>query len=310
MFWIRPFDGWTRRLRNDCLRSPTLTVDSTFLIEGPYGQVSPLYSYERVILIAGGSGIAGVLPYVQEHLRRRSSSTSDSWWSDNDEDSEEEQLAHPSSSLSAPSTLLLSSSSSPGNEPDVYRSRRRRNTTTRTRDVTLIWTARQREFIEEIFCEHQHHGYGYGHGLSSSLQQGDFHVRLYATSADKDKDKDKEQGEGTLAALSLTPSSPTEQTSLAREFGPRSDGYDSDSCACLDGIIAFGRPDIKSLVSDLVQETALPGASNSNNKHNNDGRIAVLISGPGGMADDARHVVHRLLKEGYKVDYFEEAFGW
>ncbi|KKA22462.1 Ferric-chelate reductase [Rasamsonia emersonii CBS 393.64] len=248
IFWIRPFDGWTRRLRNECLRAPGLTVDSTFLLEGPYGQVSPLYNYETVILIAGGSGIAGVLPYIEDHFRRCRNSCGD--FSDDSG----------------------ATTSSPATKPGS------RNT--RTRDVTLIWTARQREFIEEIGR----------YGFQSTTQRQDFHVRLYATS--RGNKRLPLQGSVTKNG---PPSSPTEHTSLVRNVD-----Y-SDDDPCLD--IAFGRPDIKGLISDHVRATGLPGP-------NNGVRTAVLVCGPGAMADDARLAVHRMLKEGYRVEYFEEAFGW
>lgn len=100
-------DGWTKRLRNECLRSPTLTVDSTFLIEGPYGQYSPVHNYENVILIAGGSGIAGALPYIKEHLLRTRRSVS-----------QVHNDAAPSSSSSSSATLLLSAADgADGNSP-------------------------------------------------------------------------------------------------------------------------------------------------------------------------------------------------
>lgn len=40
------------------------------LLEGPYGTSHPVERYERVLLIAGGSGITAVLPYVFELARR------------------------------------------------------------------------------------------------------------------------------------------------------------------------------------------------------------------------------------------------
>ncbi|KAL1966474.1 hypothetical protein VTN77DRAFT_4396 [Rasamsonia byssochlamydoides] len=252
IFWIRPYDGWTRRLRNDCLRESTLTVESTFLIEGPYGQVSPLYNYENVILIAGGSGIAGVLPYIQDHLRRSRHSCGED----------------------------VSDDPGPA-APGVYQSRNN----TRTRNVTLIWTARQHEFIEEIAS----------YGLRSALQREDVHIKLYATSEDN---------KGLSLQETVTkigpPSSPTEHTSLIRDYGS------DDSCLDVDVDVALGRPDIKGLISELVRDSGLPGSNNGDNGE----RTAVLVCGPGGMADDARFAVHQMLKEGYRVDYFEEAFGW
>ncbi|PYI23140.1 putative plasma membrane ferric-chelate reductase [Aspergillus violaceofuscus CBS 115571] len=72
VFWIRPYDGWTRKLRDQCIRSPTQSIDSTILLEGPYGDQFPLWNYESVLLIAGGTGIAAIIPYIHGHLLRTS----------------------------------------------------------------------------------------------------------------------------------------------------------------------------------------------------------------------------------------------
>ena len=73
VFWIRPYGGWTRFLRDQCLRSPTLTIDSTILLEGPYGDAFPIWEYDSVLLVAGGTGIAAAVPYIQTHQDRSES---------------------------------------------------------------------------------------------------------------------------------------------------------------------------------------------------------------------------------------------
>lgn len=70
VFWIRPYDGWTQKLRKDCLRSKSQFVDTTILLEGPYGHNFPLWRYESVLMIIGGTGIASAVPYIQDHIRR------------------------------------------------------------------------------------------------------------------------------------------------------------------------------------------------------------------------------------------------
>lgn len=67
IFWVRPYDGWTRRLRDDCLRSATGIIKPRLLLEGPYGHAAPLHSYDTVLLIAGGTGIAAAVPYILQH---------------------------------------------------------------------------------------------------------------------------------------------------------------------------------------------------------------------------------------------------
>jgi ferric-chelate reductase len=67
-FWIRPYDGWTKRLRDSCLASPTHTASPTILLEGPYGHHCPIATFGSVLLIAGGTGIASAVPYILEHI--------------------------------------------------------------------------------------------------------------------------------------------------------------------------------------------------------------------------------------------------
>lgn len=74
-FWIRPYDGWTRRLREECLRSADRTTQTRILLEGPYGSGFPIYQYESVLFVVGGTGIAAAIPYIQEHLRRSESAS-------------------------------------------------------------------------------------------------------------------------------------------------------------------------------------------------------------------------------------------
>jgi Ferric reductase NAD binding domain len=70
IFWIRPYDGWTRSLRDQCLASPNRSVSLTILLEGPYGESFSLSGHESVLLIAGGTGIACAVPYIRENLQR------------------------------------------------------------------------------------------------------------------------------------------------------------------------------------------------------------------------------------------------
>lgn len=66
----------TARLRDSIVKSGTGSKEMTALIEGPYGETEPVFDYNNVIFIAGGSGISAVLPYVQEFLQTRSTARS------------------------------------------------------------------------------------------------------------------------------------------------------------------------------------------------------------------------------------------
>lgn len=250
VFWIRPFDGWTKRLRNECLRAQGHRFESTFLIEGPYGHTSPIHHYENVIFIAGGSGIAGALPYIEDHILRTASQSPEAV----------SECIPVSSSSSA--TLLTTETNSPVDA-----------NATMTRNITLVWTARQRALLYEIGCRE----------LRPALSRKDFDARFYATRDPEPPKADAPSQEET------NPLIPTESTKLLQDESNLN--------------IATGRPDIRSIVLDIVRESGPAGLY--------PGKTAVLVCGPGGMADESRLAVHQALKEGYSgVEYFEEAFGW
>lgn len=77
IFWIRPYDGWTRHLRDECLASTNNSTSTTILLEGPYGGSFTPWKYDSVILIAGGTGIACAIPYIQEYMRRTKDKSDD-----------------------------------------------------------------------------------------------------------------------------------------------------------------------------------------------------------------------------------------
>ncbi|KAK1240407.1 hypothetical protein MKX07_004435 [Trichoderma sp. CBMAI-0711] len=63
-FLIRPYDSFSRRLR-DMLGDEQLTPTSVrVLVDGPYGHTQRLHQYQRVLFIAGGSGVVVALSYL------------------------------------------------------------------------------------------------------------------------------------------------------------------------------------------------------------------------------------------------------
>ncbi|OJK04912.1 hypothetical protein ASPACDRAFT_19883 [Aspergillus aculeatus ATCC 16872] len=72
IFYIRPYDGWTRRLRDQCQKSggKELTITPRLLLEGPYGHQVPLHTFDTLLLIVGGTGIAAAVPYIIDHVSR------------------------------------------------------------------------------------------------------------------------------------------------------------------------------------------------------------------------------------------------
>jgi len=68
VFLIRPYDGFTSRLKLHCLLNPKkLSV----LVDGPYGQTIPLHTFSNILFIVGGTGIT----VLSSHLSRLLSSS-------------------------------------------------------------------------------------------------------------------------------------------------------------------------------------------------------------------------------------------
>ncbi|CAG8953908.1 hypothetical protein HYFRA_00010869 [Hymenoscyphus fraxineus] len=70
VFIIRPYNGFTSRLRSHADSYPTRV-----LIEGPYGETQPFRKYENVLFIVGGTGIAVPLSYMDSLLESSSTSS-------------------------------------------------------------------------------------------------------------------------------------------------------------------------------------------------------------------------------------------
>ncbi|PYH89331.1 ferric reductase transmembrane component 4 precursor [Aspergillus ellipticus CBS 707.79] len=72
IFYIRPYDGWTRRLRDQCRKAGS-EILSKLMLEGPYGHQAPIHTFDTVLMIVGGTGIASAVPYILDHMSRLSS---------------------------------------------------------------------------------------------------------------------------------------------------------------------------------------------------------------------------------------------
>jgi hypothetical protein len=68
IFWVKPFDGWTKQIRGQCLKAENNRTKMRLLIEGPYGHNAGLDSFESVLIIVGGTGFAAGMPYIDEYL--------------------------------------------------------------------------------------------------------------------------------------------------------------------------------------------------------------------------------------------------
>ncbi|KFY04042.1 hypothetical protein V490_00012 [Pseudogymnoascus sp. VKM F-3557] len=211
LFYIRPSTGWTKRLRDECIKHPSGPLETRVLLEGPYGETTPLHHFENIILLAGGTGIAGALPYLNEHIARLAQGT------------------------------------------------------TVTHSITLVWAAKQAAMIHDLAVRE----------LATVLKREDVKVTFHATSN--------------------------------RKFGRMGGNVNDTATEVKDDLavevrVNYGRPDVRGKVLEVVQEVREAGSQG--------GRIAVLVCGPAGMADEARGAVHVALKSGVRVEYIEETFGW
>lgn len=226
-FFVRPFSSWTKRLRDECLKSPDGMIRPHLFIEGPYGERSLLHTYENVIFIVGGTGIAGALPYLQEHLRMKRTNAGNN---------------------GSPATI--------------------------TRDITLIWSAKQRAMIRNIAARE----------MRPILRCGDIHAHFHATSCNEVYRK-LEASTSDVPTVDGDPKMTMAEPSV-------DDGL----------VITCGRPDIRQSILDILDDVNGAGSAG--------GKIAILTCGPTGMANEARAAVHKALKQGKRgVDYIEETFG-
>ncbi|KAG5645748.1 hypothetical protein DXG03_005285 [Asterophora parasitica] len=63
-FHFAPQAGATRKIEKRIAQTKELSTKMRVLLEGPYGTVHPVSSYEHILLVAGGSGISAILPYA------------------------------------------------------------------------------------------------------------------------------------------------------------------------------------------------------------------------------------------------------
>ena len=80
-FLIRPYGGFTARLRNQLAASLEGRSSSqiTVLLEGPYGKSLDLSSYSNILVIAGGSGITAAISYTHHLLQHERVSVQIVW---------------------------------------------------------------------------------------------------------------------------------------------------------------------------------------------------------------------------------------
>ncbi|KAF4461294.1 ferric reductase Fre2p [Fusarium albosuccineum] len=64
-FLIRPYDGFTSRLKATAETGWPRKVPQRVLVDGPYGHTQPFHLFDNVVFVVGGSGIVVPLSYLQ-----------------------------------------------------------------------------------------------------------------------------------------------------------------------------------------------------------------------------------------------------
>ena len=273
VFYVRPYDGWTKRLQNKCEKAKAAGINNgviqpRMLLEGPYGHAAALHHFDTVLLFVGGTGISAALPYMQDYLRRKSENK------------------------------------------------------TRTTKVHLVWSNRTRDMFDHVLTK----------DLSEALERPDVQLSCHLTQSklgqlhrtttleEEEDDQDKaiaaQRQAGLLSTASEKKAAQTEtETGVASSSGASSTdlpGSSSDEKKTAGGLdeestapsrlytMVSGRPDVEAVTAAAVAEARVANTS-----------VAVLVCGPGHMADKARKAVFTAMRSGFhEIEYFEEAFGW
>jgi hypothetical protein len=264
-FLIRPKNGMTARLRTQLLASSPPSRSLHVLLEGRYGS-QPLRllgrcQFSSILLIAGGTGITAIIPYLHSILNSC------------------RQYGKDSSGIAT--------------------------------SVRLVWIAREIEFIEDVLkhelrplVQATHRQQDLGGGVA-------FDMQLFAM-----------QGQETQCTMPSVSPSTSEKSSqifsspaIEQISDHSNDTVHEKETAIITGRpshdtspgmpnVAFVRPDISKDISafctqDVHRLSSSDWASS---------RIAILVSGPTRLAEEARHAVQEQTE--CRVEYFEESYEW
>lgn len=325
-FLIRPYDGFTARLRDKAVRAaaheppsamtPTAShldggdggigsvpASLRVLVEGPYGHTQPLDRYDNIVFVVGGSGIVVPMAYISGLLRASSSSSSSSRTSSSQLQT---QHHHQQTQTQTQQRIRRESTTS-------MASHLSRHANTRLRGVRIIWAVREAALAETVL------GGGKRDFDAEVMADERFSVRVYVTKAQphseeipvrqhakggKTKKQQQQQQQQRQHGGVCEGSSSSSSSSSSSTTGDD----DSASGQRADVEILHGRPLVLHEIEDFAAEFA-------------HGSLAVVACGPGRMADDARRTVVEMQAGGSSggeskasrrrtVDFFEESFNW
>ena len=274
-FWVRPYDGWTKQLVKQCKAKggSTYTIAPTLLIEGPYLANEPLHTFDEVLLIAGGSGISGVMPYLQDYVRRIEKGAAAGAngkiptrtrnvtliWADRLEDNMRAFAEGPLEGLL--------------DRPDINVFFYVTGSAQLSTDATDAAAAAAAAATTN------------SSNVSSTAASSTDNIESSVTAA-----ADSECGEKTIREFD------TEKSKALADVAPFNERAANGGGLC----IQAGRPDIPATVRKLAQSV-----------QGTDARLAVMVCGPDRLADNVRHVVAQNMETSREsIQYFEETFGW
>lgn len=76
---IRPYKGFTNRLKTKIMANSTYSSEVTVFLEGPYGSNVDLTAFSDVLIIAGGSGITAAISHTNHLLPSNQTSVQVAW---------------------------------------------------------------------------------------------------------------------------------------------------------------------------------------------------------------------------------------
>ncbi|OCF41134.1 hypothetical protein I317_05048 [Kwoniella heveanensis CBS 569] len=293
-FLVAPQTGTTKRWRKKVLKRKERTDNVRMLLEGPYGHTNPVEQFERVLMVAGGSGITSMLPYIYKLCHHDESERFDNIttrhvtlvWIVKDTKYAADVLHHElreyinEHSEKAQSGIVF--------DVEMYVTREENATTT--------------GLINDLAHE--------GASSSSSSSSGSASISSASGSNTRHGSLSEGEGEKTFNGTPDTPSTAVMDqftaVTLDGHVKPNDTDADYEKRPAPSRLkITSGRPGMPALLRSKVD--TLVGRE----------RLAVSACGPAGMTDDMRRAVCDIYGspqedgvQGGTVEYFEELFSW
>ncbi|WVQ99803.1 hypothetical protein IAU59_006945 [Kwoniella sp. CBS 9459] len=304
-FLVAPQTGATKRWRKKVLKRKSRTDNVRILLEGPYGHTNPVEQYDRVLMVAGGSGITAMLPYIYKLCHHDENERFDNIttrfvtlvWIVKDTKYAADVLHHELREYIS----QVSERTQSGIVFNVEMYVTREDNATTTGLIKDLAHEGVSSLSSSSSSSSASISSGSGSGSGSHTQNGSV--------SDGEKTAHDSPSTPSTAVMDQFTTATVTLDGQVKSVGDDA-GADSDdekrpvsSPSCLK--ITSGRPSIPALLRDKV-DTLVGGE-----------RLAVSACGPAGMTDDMRRAVCDIYGSakddgvsGGTVEYFEELFSW